>query len=56
VPLGASLMLGLHALNGVAILVITGIIARRAWVLAWRSTPTATIDADRTDATATTSP
>jgi hypothetical protein len=39
VPLGASLMLGLHAVNGVAILVITGIVARRAVVLAWPPTP-----------------
>jgi hypothetical protein len=49
-------MLGLHALNGVAILVITSIIARRAWVMAWRSTPAVATDAGRTDATATTSP
>ena len=56
VPLGASLMLGLHAVNGVAILVITGIVARRAWVLAWRPTPATTTDAGRTDATAATAP
>ncbi|MCR2764901.1 DUF6220 domain-containing protein [Microbacterium sp. zg.B48] len=50
IPLAATLTVSLHALNGVAILAVTGIIARRAWVLAWRSAPAAATDADRPDA------
>ncbi|HEX5729130.1 DUF6220 domain-containing protein [Microbacterium sp.] len=56
IPLAATLTASLHALNGVAILALTSVIARRAWVLAWRSTPTAETVADRTDAPAATSP
>jgi hypothetical protein len=41
VPLGATIVVSLHALNGVAILFVTSIIARRAWVLAWKSAPEA---------------
>lgn len=36
VPLAATLLVSLHALNGVAILAVTSIIARRAWTRAWR--------------------
>jgi hypothetical protein len=39
IPLAATLTVSLHALNGVAILFVTGIIARRAWMLAWRPAP-----------------
>ena len=39
VPLAATLLVSLHVINGLAILAVTGVIARRASVLAWRSAP-----------------
>ena len=56
IPLAATMTVSLHALNGVAILALTSIIARRAWVLAWRKTSAAAPDAGVADsATATVS-
>jgi len=44
IPLGATIVVSLHALNGVAILFVTSIIAKRAWAPAWRrSVPAATV-------------
>ncbi|HWM16513.1 MAG TPA: DUF6220 domain-containing protein [Microbacterium sp.] len=40
IPLGATIVVSLHALNGVAILLVTSIIAKRAWGPAWRSSST----------------
>jgi hypothetical protein len=52
IPLAATLLVSLHVVNGLAILGLTITIARRAWLLAWKATPKATVDADRPDGAA----
>jgi hypothetical protein len=50
IPLAATLMVSLHVVNGLAILGLTIAIARRAWVLAWKSPSAGAVDAGRPDA------
>jgi len=37
IPVGATIMLGFHAINGVAILAVSAAVARRAWALGFGS-------------------
>lgn len=52
IPLAATLTVSLHALNGVAILALTTMIARRAWVAAWRTNWVSAVDAEPADTAA----
>ena len=56
IPLAATMTVSLHALNGVAILVLTGVIARRAWMLAWRRPTAASAVAEDATQPAATAP